>query len=331
MSWMFIVSFLFCLVLFYNDIIFRFSLGDRVGELRGVDNNVETAQAKLSGILRFISTIAVSICSMSAVAFILFLYSISFLKKTLWFNIFLLISSCGCVISGILNIDRSVLVFWLFNIVFIFFLFRPYLSKKTKHLLLLVAGLIVWGAGMYLVNMTLSRFGNTALDSIYDYMGQSYLNFCWFWDNYEAPVTNFGLFIPLLSHFFIDWGYPVGAVPFGWFVGDRVGYFVNVFYTFMGTLIVYLGQWAVIPYCIIYFFIAKAIVKTRSSISIQHFIIIFIAALVPYDGVIAYVLVDYIKVFGIIVILLFCYAMQKPGLSRQFIINSKQMKRKYKS
>lgn len=322
MSWMFILSFIFCIVLFYKDIIFRFSLGDQIGQLRGIDNNVETAQAKLTGVLRFLSTFTVSICSMSAVAFIMFAYSVTFLNKPLWFNILLLLSSTGCIISGILNIDRSIIVYWLMNLIFIFFMFRPYLSKRFKRILLIIAGLIIWGASIYLVNMTLSRFGDSALDSVFDYMGQSYLNFCWFWDNYNAPVRNWGLFCPVISHFFIDWGFPVGAMSFGFFVEDHVGYFVNLFYTFMGTVMLYLGQWAVIPFCIIYTLITKNINNTKSIISLQKLIYIFILSIVPYDGVILYILVDYIKAFGIIVIICLCYAMREQGIKIKLIKNN---------
>lgn len=326
MSWIFIGSFFFSLILFYKDLIFLFSLGDEVGQLRGLE--FDTAQSRLSGPLKFISTCAVAMCSMSAVSFILFLYSVTFLKKPKWFNLLLFISSCGCIISGILNIDRSVMVFWIMNMIFIFFLFKPYLSAKVKSIISFFAGFLLWGAGAYLVNMTMSRFGDNALDSVIEYAGQNYINFCWFWDHYTPPVLNFGIFIPLLSHFFIDWGFPVGAVSFGRFVQGKVGYFVNVFYTFMGTLIIYLGQWAVVPFCIIYYIITRNVIKPRRrSIGIQHFIIIFILALTPYDGVIAYPLVDYIKVFGIIVLLFFCYIIKKGGTPIKLNIRKRPRRR----
>lgn len=315
LSWLFIISFIFSLVLFKDDLLFRLALGDNIGSMRGL--RTETAQSRLPGILKFLSTVSVAICSVSAVAFILFFYSVSFLKKSKLFNFLLLLSSFGCIISGIMNIDRSITFYWIINFIFIYILFQQYLSKKIKKWVSIFAGIALWMLGSYLVLMTFSRFGDKALDSVLSYMGQNYLNFCWFWDNYEAPVVNWGIFCPVTSHFFIDWGFPVSAVPFGWFVEDHVGYFVNVFYTFMGTIMLYLGQWAVIPFCIIYSIIARKTLSIHSTIGIQNFIYIFIIAIVPYDGVILYLLVDYIKAFGIIVLLVFCANIKRNGILKK--------------
>lgn len=314
LSWIFISSFIFCVVLFKDDIMFRLMLGEQIGTLRG--DNIATAQAKLFGPLRLISTFAVSICTMSSVCIILFFYSVSFLKKSKYFNILLLISSTGCMVSGIIGIDRSIMFYWTINFFFIYILFKQYLSKTVKKFITLFGALVLYGVGVYMVTMTMSRFGDRSVESLIEYMGQNYLYFCWFWDNYEAPVMNFGIFIPLLSHFFIDWGYPVSAVPFGWFVESKVGYFVNYFYTFMGTIMLYLGQWAVIPFCIIYSLIAKSAMVRKKYVGVQNLIIIFILALVPYDGVILYTLVDYAKSFGIIILLTYCIMLRRKGIVR---------------
>ena len=143
-------------------------------------------------------------------------------------------------------------------------------------------------------------------------MGQSYLNFCWFWDNYDAPVVNLGLFFPVFTHFIgIDWGAPVEPVSFGMFVESRVGYFVNVFYTFMGTIMLYLGQWAVIPYCICFTLISNTILNNQRRFGIHTFIRVFIFAIIPFCGVIVYLYVDYIRALGAIVMLFFCSRLEK--------------------
>lgn len=292
LSWCFIVSFFFSLVLFKNDLIVRLKMGDNIGTLRGTD--IGTAQAKLGSILRFVSTIAVSICSVSSVAVILFFHSVTFLKNSWIFNSLLLLSSTGCIIAGILNIDRSITFYWIINFIFIFVLYRQYLSKHTKKVIYIFGAFALWLMGAYLVMMTFSRFGDNALDSVLSYMGQNYLNFCWFWDNYNPPVINWGILCPVISHFFIDWGYPVDASTFGFFVSDQVGYFVNLFYTFMGTIMLYLGQWAVVPFCILFTVIARKVIPLKSTLGIQNLVYIFILAIVPYDGVILYLLVDFV-------------------------------------
>ena len=312
-SWTLIVGFLFAVFLFKDDIVMRLAMGDEIGQLRGQGTkDLGNAQAGLSGPLRFVSSIFMTIISMSAVSFILFFYSLSYLHKKWYFNALLFLSTLGCMVASVVGIDRSIFFYWIIDFIFIYVLFRPYLTHRVKRITLIFGSVLLVAAGAYLMVLTFSRFGDDSFDSIANYMGQSYLNFCWFWDNYEAPVANFGFFFPILSHFLgIDWGAPVDAVSFGWFVESKVGYFVNLFYTFMGTVMLYLGQWAVIPYCIGFTLVANKVLNARRNFGIQSFIRVFIFAVIPYCGVILYLYIDYIRALGALFMLYFCSLLAK--------------------
>lgn len=314
LSWTLILGFIFAVILFKDDIVLRLAMGDEIGQLRGrATRELGSAQDNLSGPLRIISNVFMTMISMSAVAFILFFYSITYLHKKIIFNALLFLSTLGCMVASIVGIDRSVFFYWIIYFIFIYVMFRPYLSSKVKAVTLIVGGVMLGAVIAYMALITLSRFKDNAFESIASYSGQSYLNFCWFWDHYEAPICNWGLFFPILSHFFgIDWGAPVGAVSFGWFVETKVGYFVNLFYTFMGTIMLYLGQWAVIPYCICYTVVTNKVLNNRKkAFGVQSFIRVFIFAIIPYSGVIAYAYNDYIRATGAIVMLFFCSLLRK--------------------
>lgn len=313
LSWTLIAGFIFAVILFKDDIIVRLALGNEIGQLRGQGSaDLGNAQANLSGPLRMISSVFMTIISMSAVSFLLFFYSMSYLKKKWYFNILLFFSTMGCMVASIVGIDRSVFFYWIIDFIFIFILFKPYLAPRVKRITIIFGGMLIGVALSYLLLITFSRFEDNAFASIANYMGQSYLNFCWFWDNYDAPVVNFGLFFPILTHFLgIDWGAPVEPVSFGWFVEAKVGYFVNLFYTFMGSVMLYLGQWAVIPYCIFFTAISNKILNNKRRFGIQTFIRVFIFAIVPFCGVILYLYVDYIRALGAIVMLFFCSRIEK--------------------
>lgn len=312
-SWVLICGFIFAIFLFKDDIMLRLAMGNDIGQLRGMANSdFGNAQASLSGPLRAVSSFFMIILSMSPISFILFFYSVTYLKKPFYFNVLLLLSSLGSMIGSIIGIDRSIFFYWIIDFVFIYILFRPYLSPKTIKLMNVFACVAFSGAGSYLYLMTYSRFGDDALASVLNYMGQNYLNFCWFWDNYNVPNINWGFFFPITSHFFnIDWGMPVGAVSYGLFVESKVGYFVNLFYTFMGTVMLYLGQWAVIPFCFLFYKISDLLINKTKSFGIQTFIRIFIIAIVPYCGVILYLYVDYIRLMAALIMLYFCYKMDR--------------------
>lgn len=305
MSWMFIFGFVFSLVLFWQDLVARIVLGEVIGELRGEE--VETAQAGLSGGMQIISSIVNIINSMSSISLILFFYSIAFLKKHWLFNLALFISSMGSIIMGVIGIDRSKAMYWVMNLFFIFILMKPYLSKKLRAVSVLLMSIVLAAVTSYLILVTASRFKNDAIESVFSYMGQSYLNFCWYWDNWDAPIFNMGFFTPILSHFVIDWGYPTPAVLYGNWLEMRTGVFVNVFYTFMGTVMIYLGKSAVIPFCIIYTaIVSKKINKRNGTISLQSLIPLFIFSIVVYNGLISYSFVDYVKAIAAWIFIILC-------------------------
>lgn len=311
LSWSLIIGFIFSALLFKDDIMMRLAMGDQIGELRG-GSDLGSIQSSLSGPVRAVSSLFVTIISMSAVSFILFFYSITYLNKKWYFNALLFLSTMGCMISGIMGIDRSITFYWIIDFLFIYVMMRPYLSEKTKRISSIMGIFMIGLAGSYLALMTLSRFGDESLDSLIRYMGQNYINFCWYWDNYNAPVVNWGFFFPVTSHFLgIDWGFPVEPVSFGWFVESKVGFFVNSFYTFMGSVMLYLGQWAVIPYCILFYIVSNKMINKSRITGVQTFIRIFIFSIVIYNGVILYVLVDYIRALGAIIMLCFCYLLDK--------------------
>lgn len=313
LSWTLIIGFIFAIFLFKDDIVLRLSMGDDIGKLRGQGTrDLGNAQAKLSGPLRLVSNVFMTIISMSAVSFLLFFYSVSHLHKKWYFNALLFLSTMGCMVASIIGIDRSIFFYWIIEFIFIFILFKPYLSGRVKRVTLFFASIMVGAAVAYLLLLTFSRFEDNPFASIINYLGQSYLNFCWFWDNYDAPIVNIGFFFPILTHFAgIDWGAPVEPVSFGWFVESKVGYFVNLFYTFMGTVMLYLGQLAVIPYCICFTIVTNKMINGYRNFGIQTFIRVFICAIIPFCGVILYLYVDYIRALGALVMLYFCSRLDK--------------------
>lgn len=314
LSYLYIIGTIFSAILFKDDIIFRITMGDEIGTLRGA-KDLGGAQGSLTGPLRMISSFFVTIISMSAVSFILFFYSVSYLKMKWYFNLLLFLSTVGCIIQGIIGIDRSITFYWIIDFIFIFILMRPYLTDKTKKIYGILSSMLLFFAGSYIAMVTFSRFGDDTEDSLIRYMGQNYLNFCWYWDNYELPFINWGFFCPISSHIFgLDWGAPVSAVAYGDFVETKVGYFVGVFYTFMGTVMLYLGQWFVIPFCFMYYKIADSFINSNDrAFGVQTFIRILVLAIVPYNGVILYLYVDYIRLMAALVLMYFCYIMDRKA------------------
>lgn len=315
LSYIVIGCFLFSVLFYASDLLYLRNVGLDIGSLRGDEDYLARgSQSQSSGILRMISSICNAIGSMSSISLILCFYSICFMKRKAWFNALLFLSSMSCIIVGIVSIDRSIIFYWIIRLIFIFVMFIPYFSKQTRRIITISSLGILGIVGIYLIVLTLSRFGSESINSILYYFGQNYLYFCWYWDNYVPPVTNYGFFCPIISHFFLDWGYPVDAVPFGLLVSDSVGYFVNVFYTFMGSIMLYLGKSWIVPLSMVFIILTLLFIRKDNKITLYDLIFVFLWAQIPYCGVILYLYTEYVYAMGFMFVLLYCiWARRREG------------------
>ena len=87
----------------------------------------------------------------------------------------------------------------------------------------------------------------------------------------------------------------------------RVGFFINVFYSFMGSIVIYVGQEYVIPYCILYWILTKVFVKTNEQINVYDFLILFVMAQVSLCGVIVYIFTEYSYALGYLLVFMGSY------------------------
>ena len=314
LSYFYIASFLFSVVLFWDDMVFRLTIAD-FKEMRGADDFfMQTAQSRLSGPLRILSSIFGIFNSMSWIVLLLFFYSICFLKKTIWFNLLLLLSSTSCIILGIIGIDRSIVFYWLLLLGFSFILFYKYIPEKKKKWIFMSFSVLVGLLLLYFIAVTMSRFGDEgsnregAFDSIIEYAGQNFLNFCWFWDRFNLPSVNFSGLFPAINHFFI--GDP-SIVEYGKKLELQLGFFINYFYTFLGSWMIFVGQVGTIILVIIYTIMARMLLACKYNISLGVFMRVFIIGIVPACGVILYTYTSYMVTISAFVLYILSYYISK--------------------
>lgn len=307
------ISFVFMLILLWQDMMIRLAMGDAIGELRGADDAyLDTAQSRLVGPLRFISNVFAVMNSISPIMFMFFFYSICFLHKKWWFNMIILLSSLGTIIASIIGIDRSMVFYFIIEMFLAYVIFKRYIPKKKKIYIYLFGGLILFGAVSYMVMLTMSRFGqgdnDIAKSSVIDYAGQSFIYFCFFWDNFQLPELNPAIFFPITNHFLGG----QGAVAYGYELELSQGFFINQFYTFMGSIMIYMGKFVAILYCFVYAFIARIVLKrSKRIVSFSSLLLLFIFAIIPYCGAILYILTDYIREMGYIIMLIAAHYLRK--------------------
>lgn len=119
-------------------------------------------------------------------------------------------------------------------------------------------------AAVYLSALTFAKFGGASgddmeevEDGMLDYLGQSYMNFCFFFDNFDNPVKTLNLLFPFTAKLFGE--EYVGAVVLQRYIGDKTGLFLGLFYTFVGHILITAGHFVAVMYCFIYNYFAYRI------------------------------------------------------------------------
>lgn len=175
-------------------------------------------------------------------------------RVPLKYSYLLLIASVSGPLDGIMGADRSATAYWIIAAITVYILFQEQLPKKVKKQLLILGLVFFIALVAYLIAMTVSRFGESegAWESVIRYLGIPYINFCYFFDNYKLPFHHFGIIFPFTSEYLLN-------IPSGGTVIQaemtRLSHFeTGTFYTFIGQIIVGVGQFWAIIFTLIYSF-----------------------------------------------------------------------------
>lgn len=221
----------------------------------------------------------------------LFFFNICFRKKPWWFNLILALTSLSYPIAGIQTADRTETIFLAQMAVFCIIFFRPFFSPKIKRILLIGGLPIMLLGATYFSMVSESRFDKHQKTSStirnFQYAGQGYLNFCYFYEHgnfdYFAPEREF----PLYNHF-------VNHVDSN---DDRrnqrqgeQGFFMSIFATFAGDIMLDLGPQLMVVWVICYFLLCMMVVGRAhlEEIEISKLLVIFMLAVIPVFGIFYY-------------------------------------------
>lgn len=176
----------------------------------------------------------------------------------------LVFASISGLWMSVLEVDRSGVAYFILSFIAICIFFFPYMTRPQKRNIIMVAFLVFGAAVVYLTALTLAKFGGASGDDmeevengLLDYLGQSYMNFCFFFDTFDNPVKTFNLIFPFTAKLFGE--EHVGAVVLQRYIGDKTGFFLGLFYTYIGHIIITAGHLIAILYCCFYNFLSYRI------------------------------------------------------------------------
>lgn len=245
-----------------------------------------------------------------------FFYSICFLQKHWIYNLALFITTLSIPLAGIQNADRTEFIFFAQTLILSLLLFRPYIHKKQKKILkrlIIPLGIFFM---LYLAAVTIARFGEKAAGangSILQYAGQSYLNFCYYYEfaNDEHIYTN--RMFPLLNHIISDTSYLNDIKDTQ---SHQQGFFVGVFPSFLGDFLLDTGILGMSLWIIGFILITNLSFRftQRNTISFGNILWFYVLATIPMFGIFYYPYLEFMQgiflVLTIFVSILFHYRLK---------------------
>jgi hypothetical protein len=197
----------------------------------------------------------------------------------------LLMISFSTPLYAFRQFDRSATIYWLISFVAIYIVFRKKIPDYYNAFILRLAFFLIIGCFIYLGKTTIQRFEDQQIGtwgSICRYSGESFVNYCRFYTNYRIYKEEWGSVFPVTVQLLT--GIRQTSVGLQREVSKFTSLDSNVFYTFMGMIMIGLGQFksiiAVFLYNIASFLILLKMQYFRFINSYSLYIIFYLASVV---------------------------------------------------
>lgn len=212
-----------------------------------------------------------------------------------YYMFMLLVASLSGPLIGMLGGDRSKTVYWILALIFCFSFFKNQIEKKEKRRLIYIMSIFLTLAVLYLIFQTEARFSEKAnlatatasasQNSIILYLGQPYINFCYF---YEQNASNYHFYGILFPFFTSLAGGMVGGVAIQQYLTLTTGNFTGVFYTFLGQIMVAAGSGTMFVFSIVFTIAAILSLKKRKTYNLLDGYVYMAFASVLFLGLFGY-------------------------------------------
>ena len=246
---------------------------------------------------------------------LLFFYRTLIMNKQDWKNIILLFFSLTLPLSCLQSADRTDVVFFMLMFVFCWILFKPYLIESKKKYIIRFFYPILGGIGIYIFMVTIARFAERdggAGDSVLRYGGETFLNFCYYFENANPNVYFTDRVFPISSHMILGIDYSDTKDLRSILHGFNVG----VFPSFLGVIMLDIGKFGVLLWTLIFSFSCNIIFNKISSTTslLSLLLIIFSLAVIPIFGIFYYYYYNFIHALTyVFALFLSIYVYQKKN------------------
>lgn len=312
LGYFFMFVFFLTVILCLDDI--RSILNGDLSEVRAMiyDEDVVEESTGWRHVLELFPTI---FSRFSPLVLLMFFYSVINLNHSKVYNYLLFLASFTPVVGAILVAGRTQIIYWVFIFGALYIYFRPYLNKSRKMTVLLPVLIAAGILTLYFLAVTASRWGESSDSSMTAYLGQSFLNFSYFFDHYTCREISFQRLFPFTYHFLL--GQKFDLTEYRETIYAYSGENIGIFYSFLGDWLVDLGHGGMILLVIIYACCVTMVLKQKRKGVMPFYQLMLLVLLlqVPLFGVFYYsfwrIDMSYYILGTIILYLIFRYSIKK--------------------
>lgn len=219
----------------------------------------------------------------------LFFYYACIEKLSLWLCSPLLIISISTILRGMLSADRTEIIHYGLMFLFCLVFFQRFITKKVRNFLLVSCVPVMIIGIVYIVAVSASRFENEeegAGGSMLEYAGQSYVNFCYFYDNHDSELYYVEREFPMTSYFFFQSQYVETKEE----RSAKEGFFIGVFASHIGSWFLDTGVIGSTLISIVFALLCCLVIKwyNRTEYDIADVIMIYTLVAIPTFGIFYY-------------------------------------------
>lgn len=246
-----------------------------------------------SGIKGLFGIVTNIMSSISFVMILVFFISVSYFKKSWFFNLAALLGSFPQVLNGVISVNRSNVFYYVIIFGLCIVLFWKKIPRRivVRYFPPIAAAFVAMMLFFSLV--TIDRFENDKTyggvnNALISYAGMPYSNFCYFFDYYNNPDwTSTRFLFPVTNYIFNN--YRAGTIR-EQEQSAKTGFNCVVFMTFLGSFIMDSNRLMPVIFLMIYLFLfhlCKIHIR-HHSIPFFWLLIVFFLAIIPAVGCISY-------------------------------------------
>lgn len=210
-------------------------------------------------------------------------------RKSIWLTFPLLLASVSPILRGIMSADRTEIIYYGLMFIFCVILFRKKMTKAFKWFLTAVTIPVTVIGVIYVVSVSAARFDENdegASGSMLEYAGQSYVNFCYFYNNHDENLYYFERELPITLLI-------VNKSQYTDTKEERTakeGFFIGVFASHVGSWLLDTGIAGACIISCLFALLCLYVIKyyDRTVFDVSDLLLLFILASVPLFGVFYY-------------------------------------------